>query len=148
MIKNERQFLATKAQLASMEKALTVAKAENTSMDSTLHSAMIEGMKSLSEELTQEISDYENLKKKGPDAIIVNDLEELPAALIKARIAHNLTQKQLAKSLRLSHQQIQKYEKEDYRGVSFNRIVQIAKTLHIKVNATDEWNPTKETKVS
>lgn len=134
MIKNERQFLATKAQLANMEKSLALAKGEKTALDPRLHSAMIEGMISLIEELTQEIADYEDLKKISSDAIIVTDLEELPAALIKARIARNLTQAELAKCLRLSQQQIQKYEKEDYRGVSFSRIVQISKTLGITIS--------------
>ncbi len=55
-------------------------------------------------------------------------------ALIKARIVRNLTQKELAETLSLAEQQIQRYEATQYRGVSAERLQQVADALKLSVH--------------
>ena len=63
----------------------------------------------------------------------LNSIESLPLLLIKARIAANLTQKDLAKQLGLKEQQIQRYEATDYASASLSRIIQVSQKLNIKL---------------
>ncbi len=130
MIKNQKQFLITKSQLAKMKEALKRSLEKRPSMDPKIYEAMISGLKAQIEELQQEISEYEDLRaRKIP--IVIRSLEEIPAILIKTRIAKGLTQDKLAKLVHLKPQQIQRYEKSDYRGVRFERIVQIGEALGV-----------------
>jgi DNA-binding XRE family transcriptional regulator len=99
-------------------------------MDPRIYEAMISGLRAQIEDLEQEIAEYENLKaRKTP--ITIGSLEEIPCALIKVRIAKGLTQSRLARVVHLKPQQIQRYEKNDYRGVSFDRLVEIGNALGV-----------------
>lgn len=52
--------------------------------------------------------------------------------MIKARIARGMTQKQLAESLNLQEQQIQRYEATLYQGAALERIEAVAKVLGLR----------------
>ena len=54
---------------------------------------------------------------------------ELPATLIKARIARGLSQKDLADRIGLKEQQIQRYEATDYASASLTRIKEFVSAL-------------------
>jgi transcriptional regulator with XRE-family HTH domain len=56
-------------------------------------------------------------------------LQSLPDELIQRRKLNGWTQKQLAEKLGLKEQQIQRYEKTRYQGVSLHRLVVIAAAL-------------------
>lgn len=55
-------------------------------------------------------------------------------ALIKARIARQLTHKALAERMDLAEQQIQRYEATQYAGASIERLQQVADALRLRVN--------------
>ena len=57
---------------------------------------------------------------------------ELPANLIKARIARGLSQKDLADRIGLKEQQIQRYEATDYASASLARIKEVVSALRDK----------------
>jgi DNA-binding CsgD family transcriptional regulator len=57
---------------------------------------------------------------------VLSGIAQLPTALIRARIACGLTQRQLAERVGLQEQAIQRYESSDYATVSFARLVDIA----------------------
>ena len=61
-----------------------------------------------------------------------DSLTDLPEGLIKARIARGMTQKQLAESLNLQEQQIQRYEATLYKGAALERIEAVAKVLGLR----------------
>jgi transcriptional regulator with XRE-family HTH domain len=138
MIKNERQYKITKAQLHKFEAALTemmkpeiIANQENV----LLHQLYVDAFHSQIEEFKEEIQDYESLITK-PILHELSSIEALPSLLIKARIASKLTQKDLAKQLGLKEQQIQKYEATDYSSASLSRIIQVSQKLDIKLKPT------------
>jgi transcriptional regulator with XRE-family HTH domain len=60
-----------------------------------------------------------------------SSLPELPIALIKARIAKGMTQKQLAEKIGVREQQIQRYESSHYGSASFDRVTEISEALEI-----------------
>ncbi|PSB46618.1 helix-turn-helix domain-containing protein [Chamaesiphon polymorphus] len=131
MIKNERQYKITKAKLEDLETALTAIDRH----DPLLHPRQILGRVNSLErtirDLRTEIDEYDRLKNGEVAEIEVKSLAELPIALIKARIAKGLTQKQLAERIGIQEQQVQRYEAADYDTISFDRLITIAQILGI-----------------
>ena len=70
----------------------------------------------------------------GKERVFVShSFDELPAALIKARIAAGLSQKDLAERLGLKEQQVQKYEATDYTSASLERVRAVIRALGVSV---------------
>jgi len=136
MIKNERQYRITKAQAAKFRRALADMRARprrRVALDSRLARAEYEALASQMDELTREIKDYERLKDGRTGKIRIGSLEDLPAGLIRARIAARLSQKALAARVGLKEQQIQRYEAEDYASANLGRLSEIARALGVAV---------------
>src|SRR5207244_3663690 len=60
-------------------------------------------------------------------------IEQVPMALIQARIAAGLSQEQLAEHLGLKSQQIQRYEATEYRAASLGRVLEVARVLRVPI---------------
>jgi HTH-type transcriptional regulator / antitoxin HipB len=131
VIKNERQYKITNAKLEDLETALAAIDRN----DPNLHPRQILGRVNSLErtigDLRTEIDEYDRLKNGEVAEIEVKSLAELPTALIKARIAKGLTQKQLAEQIGIQEQQVQRYEAADYDTISFDRLITIAQILGI-----------------
>lgn len=132
MITNERQYLNTKAEVGRFEQALAKADEQNMKLHVALRKAAREGLESQAQELREQLTEYEALRAGKKTTFVFDSLTSLPEGLIKARIARGLTQKQLAESLNLQEQQIQRYEATSYEGAALERIEAIAKALGIR----------------
>jgi DNA-binding Xre family transcriptional regulator len=93
----------------------------------------LEALHSNLADLERELAEYQALH----DATLIEaaGLDQLPLALIRARIARGLTQRQLAERIGLPEQAVQRYEAADYAGVSFARLVEIAHALEVTVHS-------------
>lgn len=135
MIKNEREYRITKSQVEKFEDAL--AELSATGGDPQLHpllqKAQREAVQSQLEDLQGQLSEYEELQSGKWSIISLDSLEELPQALIKARIAAGLTQRELAERLGLKEQQIQRYEATEYASADLARVNEVARALGIRV---------------
>ena len=136
MIKNERQFKITKAQA---EKFLAAIRSlESAPPDDTVHpllrKAEIGGLRSQLADLQTDIQEYEGLRSGRRKVMKVETFEDLPRALVQARIAAGLTQEQLANKLKLKPQQIQRYEATEYQSASLSRIAEVVDALDVKVS--------------
>ena len=60
-------------------------------------------------------------------------VEDLPRALIRARIAAGMTQEGLARRLGVKPQQVQRYEATEYESASFTRICKVVQALGLKM---------------
>ncbi len=139
MIKNERQYKITKAQAENFRKAIAEVQGKLSSADQSelLKWRLQENaLKSQCDDLEAELREYENLQQQPRGTMEISSLEELPGALIKARIAAGLTQRQLAEKLGLKEQQVQRYEASDYFGANLARIQSVMDALGIKVKKT------------
>jgi ribosome-binding protein aMBF1 (putative translation factor) len=135
-IENERDYRITGAWLRRFETDYERMKAKPLGKISpVLRKAQLEAMASQMKDLQEQMHEYESLKNHHQTSTIVYSLEDLPEALIKARIALGLTQEGLAEKLRLKKQQIQRYEATRYQGVSLQRLSEIASVLEIKIKA-------------
>lgn len=132
MIKNERQYRITKAQAEKFATAVSAAKARE-DIQPALRDLEIRALQSQIEIFESELSEYDQLKSGEQSVLVVERFDELPRALIKARIAAHMTQKDLAERLGLKPQQIQQYEATEYASASMTRIQEVIAALGITV---------------
>ena len=93
------------------------------------------------EDLRSELAEFDLLRDGTLSRFDAGSLEELSTVLVKARIARGWTQRQLAEALGMAQQQIQRYEVNDYRAVSFAGMCDIAKALEVTVAQHAELKP-------
>ena len=136
MIKNERQYRITKNQVdrfsQTLESLRRCSVEAREGLQPLIAKAQEEALRSQLSDLEEELREYESLKAGNFEIEYLNVVAELPAALIKARIAQGLSQKDLAERLRLKEQQIQRYEATDYASASLARIKEVVSALGVE----------------
>ena len=140
MIKNERQYRITKAQAERFSNALDRFResgGEISGVHPLLIKAQEDALESQFADLQDELRQYESLKAGEFRAEELNMVAELPEALIKARIAKGLSQKDLADRIGLKQQQIQRYEATDYASASLARISEVIRALGVEVESSE-----------
>ncbi|RJP31469.1 MAG: XRE family transcriptional regulator [Candidatus Omnitrophota bacterium] len=132
MIKNERQYKITKTQTVKFTDALhdLVKRAD---IDPFMRQLEEDALKSQLQELNRQIQEYDELRSGTRNVIKVDSIDQLPKALIQARIASGFTQKELADLVGLKMQQIQRYESTDYASANLSRIKKIVDVLGVTV---------------
>jgi DNA-binding XRE family transcriptional regulator len=142
VITNERQYRITKAQLNRFLENLAAHDAREPShdVDPHIHQAMHDAMASEAEVLRAQIDRYEQLRDGHITGRESTSLRELPTALIEARIAAQLTQRDLAQRLGVAEQQIQRWEANNYTGVNLERLQSIADALGIRIHGTISYS--------
>jgi ribosome-binding protein aMBF1 (putative translation factor) len=137
MILNERQYMITKAQIKkfqlaveNLEKKVPPQDNEN---EKLRHQSYLGSLNGQLEELLEQVEEYENLKARKIHRLECKSLEELPEALIKARIFRGLTQEQLAELLNVKEQQVQRDEANQYANSSFTKILKVQRALDIEI---------------
>lgn len=135
MIKNERQYRITKSQAQKFEDAIRDLEAgeRQEGVHPLLHQAQISALRSQLEELQADLSQYDTLRAGKMPAHDLSQFEQIPSALIQARIAQGLTQEQLAERLSLQPQQIQRYESTDYQSASLARVAEVIRALNLPI---------------
>jgi ribosome-binding protein aMBF1 (putative translation factor) len=134
MIKNERQYRITKAQAEKFRRAIQeFPQSQPRAIPPALRKAQMDALKSQLADLQQELTAYERLKSGKQKVVALRSLEELPKALIQARIASGLSQEELAAKLDLKPQQVQRYEATEYQSASLERVTEVARVLGVKL---------------
>lgn len=136
MIKNERQYRITKSQAEKFERALAQVSGEPTgdlASQPLLRKAQEDALRSQLADLRAQLEEYDALRSGQRSVLQLDSFEELPRALIQARIASGLTQKQLADRLGLKEQQIQQYEASEYASASLARVTEVIRALGLRV---------------
>ena len=137
MIKNERQYRITRNQADRFSQTLDHLRGRSGVSTEEAHpliaKAQEDAVRNQLEDLEEQLREYESLKAGNFELGDLHIVAELPAALIKARIAQGLSQKDLAERLKLKEQQIQRYEATDYASASLNRIKEVVNALGIDV---------------
>ena len=134
MIKNERQYAATKKQLLLLEESLEKGSL-NPEMPAELVAGTQNGIRSLMDDLKKELSEYEDLKQKGLGAIVISNWDDVLLVPIKYRVANNMTIEQFAQKVHVHSRQIASYEKEEYANVTMSTFRKILDEI--------DFNPTK-----
>lgn len=133
MIKNERQYLITKSQAKKFKEAIAAFDEKASDAHPLLVKAQREALESQLAELEAQLAEYNRLRSGKLKKLKKSSFQNLPMALIRARIAKGFTQKDLARKLGVKEQQIQRYEETDYASASLSRVNQVIKALDIEV---------------
>ncbi|HWJ50651.1 MAG TPA: helix-turn-helix transcriptional regulator [Solirubrobacteraceae bacterium] len=138
MITNERQYRIANAELKRFEEALAAQAATGPSPDvhPRIHQALMEATASERDELRAQLERYDDLRSGRVAQRTLTSIRELPIALIEARIAARLTQRELAERLGVPEQQVQRWEANSYAGVGIDRLQEIADALALQVLET------------
>ncbi|MXY35684.1 MAG: helix-turn-helix transcriptional regulator [Dehalococcoidia bacterium] len=132
MIKNERQYRITKAQAARFAQTLDDLK-QRPGHASDIHPriarAQEEAVESQLADLEGDMREYEELKAGDFQVEALDVVRSLAMLLVKARIARDLTQRELAELVGVKEQQIQRYEATDYASASLSRIRAVVDAL-------------------
>lgn len=135
MIQNEHQYKVTQNKLKDLEQVL----AELLQIKDALHhrqfSSRKNGLQIVIDSLREEIEEYDALKQQ-QTPIKIASIQELPIALIRARIAMGMTQKELAEKMGVKEQQVQRDEANQYSSAGFQRIKAVAAALNINIQET------------
>ena len=134
MIKNERQYRITKAEAGKFQGSLEEwDMTPPDGVDPVIHAAQKSALESQLRDLKRDVSEYEALRSGRQPVLEVESFEEFPDALVRARIAARLSQRELAERLGLKEQQIQKYEATGYSGASLGRMTEVVNALGLRV---------------
>jgi DNA-binding XRE family transcriptional regulator len=138
MIQNERQYRITKSWIARFEESRIAYAAHELSpdVDPGMHKLMDDAIASEIETLQGQIDHYEQLRDGHITGREITSLKELHTALIEARIAARLTQRQLAERIGVAEQQVQRWEANGYTGVNLDRLQNIADALGVHIHET------------
>ena len=139
MITNQRQYLVAQAQAERFRQALAVPDAQG--LHPKAVKAMRAGLHSQLDDLDAEVAEYDTLRHGQITSLEAESIVGIGAALIKARIMRNLTQKELAERLQLAEQQAQRYESTQYHGVAAERLQQVADALRLSVREVFTLKP-------
>ena len=135
MILNEREAREARACAQELETALSSEKTFE-SIIAGLPPQVVNGFrKALMDEkgqLDNLVKAYEEAKSGDYSELMRRAGNDLGLALIVARIARGLTQKDLARKLGLKEQQIQRYESDRYRSISLTNYRRIASVLSVQ----------------
>jgi ribosome-binding protein aMBF1 (putative translation factor) len=131
VIKNEKQYRITKAQVRRFQDAIAelAGQARPANISPRLWEAQRQAAQSQMEELQEQVEAYERLLLGKSKEVILDAVEDLPKALIRARIAAGMTQEGLARRLGVKPQQVQRYEATEYESASFARIRKVVRAL-------------------
>ena len=135
MIQNEHQYKVTQNKLKDLEQASSELSAIKNTLNPRQFSSRKKGLQLKIDSLNQEIEEYNSLKQK--TSIKISSIQDLPIALIKARIALGMTQKELAEKMGVKEQQVQRDEANQYSSAGFHRISEVARVLNLEIQETN-----------
>jgi transcriptional regulator with XRE-family HTH domain len=159
MIRNERQYRTTLRQRQMLAVALDELSGRSISLfpsfaspepaDRAAQIVELERASLLGQlaDLDAQVAEYEQLRAGQLATARVPSLADLPDALVRARIAAGLSQRDLAGRLGMKEQQIQRYESDGYAGASLSRLREVMDALGLEFEADVEL-PTSGTPLS
>ncbi|MGH9155147.1 MAG: helix-turn-helix domain-containing protein [Acidimicrobiales bacterium] len=137
MIKNERQYRVTRAQIERFEIAVDELRGRTPSGDELRDRLEIAAVEGQLAEMRAELDEYDALRHGRSEVGRLESLDDLPRLLIRSRIAQGLTQKDLAERLGMQEQQVQRYEANDWATASLARLTEVAGSLGVSIG--ESW---------
>jgi len=127
-ITNARQYRITKAQLARFERAVEAGEKDRgpkSGQESIAHDVLLRQAREQASDLRRELEEYERVAGSRILTVEVHSLADLPSALIHARVASGLTQRELAERVGVTAQQVQRDEQTEYAQASLERLQRV-----------------------
>lgn len=137
MIKNEKQHKISKKKLIELN--IQIDKINAAGNQNPLRNQLIlASLNNSKTEIENDILLYESLKKNKEGLLKERLITELPSLITEYKIISGLTQKELSAMLGLKEQQLQRYEADGFKSVTFKNLLKFLDLigLEIKIKET------------
>lgn len=137
MIRTKREYEISLMKLKQNDEAISKQKAqlENMNLAEADMGLILSPMLNFRNQLKKEMETYERIKAQDWDLILsLADFHNMGRFLIALRIAFGLTQKELADLLDVTEAQISKDERNEYHGVSFEKVGRIMEIFGVHLS--------------
>jgi HTH-type transcriptional regulator/antitoxin HipB len=132
MIRNEHEYRVSRAYRQRLLES-RASQAAHPRADPTQREGLVGGVDRLLDDVNAESAEYEALRAGTVGTVAVAGLGDLPAALVKARIAAGLTQRDLAERLGVAEQAVQRDEAGGYARATLDRLQRVAEALGLEL---------------
>ena len=141
MIRNENEYQEAVRRLQEERKRLDEHRTRllETGLSSDEIKRALDPFRSFHEQLAEEVESYERLKRG--DIAEMQNLHGLGYTLVALRIALGMTQRELAQKLGVHETQVSRDERNEYHGISVERVSRILDALGVRLTSIVEHLP-------
>jgi ribosome-binding protein aMBF1 (putative translation factor) len=144
MIRNEAEYQEASARLADERQRLADhrIRLKEAGLSEEEIKRVIDPMESFHLQLKEEVESYERLKRGEFDEL--ENFRGFGHLLISLRIAQGMSQRELAKRLKVHESQVSRDERNEYFGITLERAVKILDALNVRLHTKVEIAPPRE----
>jgi DNA-binding Xre family transcriptional regulator len=141
MIRSEREYKEALERLRQDEEVLALQKEklERLELSEEEVRRALEPMLSFCAQLEEEVEWYERVRRR--DFGVIRDLSAVGTLLIALRIANGLSQRELAERLRVSEAQVSRDERNEYHGITVDRVQRVLDAMNETLTSRVEDKP-------
>ena len=150
MIKNEKQYRISKRKAGELAEAIERIN-NDPNEDTITKEVLTTSLIMAKQDIEKEILAYEKLKKNTIGKLKERLFSDLPSLLTEYKIKSGLTQKEFAAELGIKEQQLQRYEADNFRSVTFKNLLRFLEAVGLEVTIketpmtrTNKNNPRKK----
>lgn len=135
MIRTKREYEASLKKLKQSESTLETQRKELEKMNFSQEQlkAAIAPLKNFHNQLKEEVKLYEDIKSQNWEVISLLYIQHTGNFLIALRLAFNLSQRELADLLNVTEAQVSKDERNEYHGVSQDKVNKILSIFNVEL---------------
>lgn len=144
MIRNETEYQEASARLAEERKRLADhrIRLKSAGLSDKEIKRAIDPFESFHLQLSEEVESYEKLKRR--EFVELDNLRGLGHLLISLRIAQGLSQRDLAKRLNVHESQVSRDERNEYYGVTLERVIKLLDALNVRLRTKVDTDSPQE----
>ncbi len=132
MIKNEKQYKISKKKVIELNEEIE--RISNDPNKNPLRKELLTASLMVAkEEIEQDILLYETLKKDKKGILKERLFSELPTLLTEYKIKSGLTQKEFSEQLGIKEQQLQRYEADNFKSVTFKNLLKFVDAIGLEI---------------
>jgi hypothetical protein len=145
MIRNETEYQEAASRLTDERSRLADhrARLKKAGLSKEEIKRVVDPMESFHLQLEDEVENYERLKRGEFDEL--DNLRGLGQLLISLRIAQGVSQRELAKRLKVHESQVSRDERNEYFGITVERAARILDALSARLHSTVEIEAQRST---
>jgi ribosome-binding protein aMBF1 (putative translation factor) len=138
MIRNETEYQEAATRLTDERNRLADhrARLKKAGLSKEEIKRVVDPMESFHLQLEEEVESYERLKRGEFDDL--DNLRGLGQLLISLRISQGVSQRELAKRLKVHESQVSRDERNEYFGITLERAAKILDALNARLHTTVE----------
>lgn len=141
MIRSEKEYREALERLRQDEEVLALQKEklEGLGLSEGEVRRALEPMLSFRAQLEEEVEWYERVRRR--DFGVIRDLSAVGTLLIAMRIANGLSQRELAERLGVSEAQVSRDERNEYHGITVDRVQRVLDAMGETLTSCVEDKP-------